>query len=51
MLNHTTTSLTQTALSTMENTGLNLNILYVKLDPITGRQTLTDNLTDAACTS
>src|SRR5882762_6636210 len=48
MLNHTSTSLTQTASSIMEN----IQTYYmVKLDPVTGRQTLIDTLTDAACTS
>jgi hypothetical protein len=49
MLNYTSISMTQTASSTMENTGLNINILYA--DPVTGRQTLTYTLTDAACAS
>jgi septin family protein len=46
------TPLTQTASSTMEKAGLDINILYAgKLDPVTGRQTLADTLTDAASTS
>ena len=48
MLNHTSTSLTQTASSTMEH----IQTYYMlKLDPVTGRQTLTDTLADAACTN
>ena len=53
MHNPTSTSLTQTASPTMENTGLNISKAYymLKLDPVTGKQTLTDTLTDEACTS
>src|ERR1700692_1841149 len=50
--NHTSTPLTQTASSTMEKAGLDINTLYAgKLNPVTGTQTLADNLTDAASTS
>ena len=49
--NHTSTPLTQTASSTMENIRLNITYYMLQLDPVTGSQTLTDTLTDAACTS
>jgi hypothetical protein len=50
--NHTSTTMIQTASSTMEKAGLNINILYAgKLYPVTGRQTLADTLTDAASIS
>jgi hypothetical protein len=40
------------ASSTMEKAGLNINILCAgKPDPVIGRQTMSDTLTDAACTS
>jgi hypothetical protein len=53
MHNQISTLLTQTVSSTMENTGLNISKAYymLKLDPVTGKQTLTDTLTDEACTN
>ena len=50
--NHTSTPLAQIASSIMGKAGLNINVLCAgKSDPVIGRQTLSDTLTNAACTS
>ena len=50
--NHTSTPLAQIASSIMGKAGLNINILCAgKPDPVIGRQTLSDTLTNPACTS